>query len=175
MRNILLLIVSLLISFGVFGKEEVWCDNHINYIPEYLCDDYGRLSITVDQKEEGVYLINTGIDIREMYLCGHFCDYIVNDSTLIYRHGNIYWDDEWEIDSEQRLDTIIEVRKSKVIGNVLREICRSLNIHLTDIPMYEIKAIYIENIVRKLNKRPMRTTFKGNEIDNKLLLNPFKF
>ena len=31
------------------------------------------------------------------------------------------------------------------------------------------------NIVRKLNKRPMRTTFKGNEIDNKLLLNPFKF
>ena len=33
----------------------------------------------------------------------------------------------------------------------------------------------VGNIVRKLNKRPMRTTFKGNEIDNKLLLNPFKF
>ena len=34
---------------------------------------------------------------------------------------------------------------------------------------------YAGNIVRKLNKRSMRTTFKGNEIDNKLLLNPFKF
>ena len=44
-----------------------------------------------------------------------------------------------------------------------------------DIPLYEIKTIYIENIVRKLNKRSMRTTFKGNGIDNKLLLNPFKF
>ena len=44
-----------------------------------------------------------------------------------------------------------------------------------DIPMYEIKAIYIENIVRKLNKRPRRTTYKGNKIDNRLLINPFKF
>ena len=164
MRNILLLIVSLLISFGVFGKEEVWCDNHINYIPEYLCDDYGRLSITVDQKEEGVYLINTGIDIREMYLCGHFCDYIVNDSTLIYRHGNIYWDDEWEIDSEQRLDTIIEVRKSKVIGNVLREICRSLNIHLTDITVGETYIDfqpYLEIFSKQLTEK--------YELENELL------
>lgn len=164
MRNILLLIVSLLISFGVFGKEEVWCDNHINNIPEYLCDDYGRLSITVDQKEEGVYLINTGIDIREMYLCGHFCDYIVNDSTLIYRHGNIYWDDEWEIDSEQRLDTIIEVRKSKVIGNVLREICRSLNIHLTDITVGETYIDfqpYLEIFSKQLTEK--------YELENELL------
>ena len=164
MKKILLLIVSLLISFEVFGKGGNWSDIQINSTPEYLCDNYGRLSITVDQKEEGVFLINSGSNIREMYFCGHFCDYIVNDSTLIYQHGNIYWDDEWEIDSEQRLDTIIEVRKSKVIGNVLREICRSLNIHLADITMGETFIDfqpYLEIFSKQLTEK--------DELENELL------
>ena len=164
MRIVLLLLVSLSISFEVFGKGGNWCDIQINSTPEYLCDDYGRLSTTVDHITEGVYLINTGIDIREMYLCGHYCDYIVNDSTLIYRHGIIYWDDEWEIDSEQRLDTIIEVRKSKVICNVLHEICGSLTIRITDIIVGETYIDFqpdLEIFTKQLTER--------EELENELL------
>lgn len=164
MKIILLLLFSLSIYFEVYSKGGNWCDIQINTTPEYLCDDYGHLSTTVDHIKEGVYLINTGQDIREMYLCGHCCDYNVNDSTLIYRHGIIYWDDEWEIDSEQRLDTIIEVRKNKVICNVLHEICGSLTVHIADIIVGETYIDFqpdLEIFTKQLTER--------EELENELL------
>lgn len=155
MRNVLLMLVSLCISLDGFGKEETYYHSYTNFMPEYMCDDYGRLSTTVGHIREGVFLINKGLDIREMYYCGHFCDYIVNDSSLVYRHGIIYWEDEWELDSELKADTIIEVGKCDVIRNIIQEICNNRNVQHSDVVIGEryIEFLpYSEAIIKQLTE-----------------------
>ena len=156
MRNVLLMLVSLCISLDVFGKGETYYHSYANSMPEYMCDDYGRLSITVGHIREGVFLINKGLDIREMYYCGHFCDYIVNDLSLVYRHGIIYWEDEWELDSEVKTDTIIEVSKCDVIRNILQEICNNRNVQHSDVVIGERYIEFLpcsEAIIKQLIER----------------------
>lgn len=150
MRNAIFIFILLSIFSEMHCKGEK-CQT--NSIPEFMCDDYGRLSTTVDNIKEGVFLINAGRDIREMYYCGHCCDYIVTDSSLIYHHSAIYWEDEWELDSELKTDTIIEVSKYAIFRNILQEICNNQNIQLDDIIINERYIEfqpYSEIIVRQL-------------------------
>lgn len=153
MRNVLLIFILLCIFSEIYGKGEK-CQ--ANSIPEFMCDDYGRLLTTVGNIKEGVFLINKGSDIREMYYCGQCCEYIVTDSSLIYHHSNIYWEDEWELDSELKPDTIIEVFKCNIFRNILQEICTSRNIQHDDIMVSEQYIEfqpYSETFIKQLTER----------------------